>query len=292
MVAARDAHVLRAWLRSSAATLRACRDRARAGAAAAHRECSAQADRRIRAARSVAAALRRAGIPRRPGAHRRRTSSSAASPASARRRGRRELPCAQRQGTLVARPHRLSRTTVRPVIADVEMAPMLGPDGGRSARAAGTTPSRSPRTAARFMSASSACTRSCASTSARAACRARRSRSRCRPAFKTLPSNKGIEALVVVPRGRPLAGTLIAISERGLDPAGNLSRFLIGGPSPGTFSVKRTRRFRHQRLRAAAGRRSPDPGAPVLLDERRRHPHPPRRARQHQAGRGARRPDR
>jgi hypothetical protein len=63
------------------------------------------------------------------------------------------------------------------------------------------------------------------------------------PVFKTLPSNKGIEGLVFVPRGRPLAGTLIAFSERGLDRDGNLLAFLIGGKTPGTFSVKRTDAF-------------------------------------------------
>jgi hypothetical protein len=62
-------------------------------------------------------------------------------------------------------------------------------------------------------------------------------------AAKKLPYNKGLEALVVVPKGQPLAGTLIAISERGLDPQGNLIAFLIGGPSPGQFSVRRTENF-------------------------------------------------
>ncbi|MBV9530724.1 MAG: esterase-like activity of phytase family protein, partial [Bradyrhizobium sp.] len=38
----------------------------------------------------------------------------------------------------------------------------------------------------------------------------------------------------------PLAGSLIAISERGLDRDGNLIAFLVGGPSPGQFSVRRT----------------------------------------------------
>jgi hypothetical protein len=63
------------------------------------------------------------------------------------------------------------------------------------------------------------------------------------PAAKKLPNNKGLEALVVVPKGLPLAGTLIAISERGLDQNGNLIAFLIGGPSPGQFSVRRTENY-------------------------------------------------
>src|ERR1700721_4181224 len=63
------------------------------------------------------------------------------------------------------------------------------------------------------------------------------------PAVKKLPFNKGLEALVFVPKGLPLAGTLIAISERGLDAGGNLIAFLVGGPKPGQFSVRRTDNF-------------------------------------------------
>src|SRR6202051_2929423 len=47
----------------------------------------------------------------------------------------------------------------------------------------------------------------------------------------------------MVPKGLALAGTLIAISERGLDAKGNLIAFLIGGPSPGQFSVRRSNNF-------------------------------------------------
>jgi hypothetical protein len=63
------------------------------------------------------------------------------------------------------------------------------------------------------------------------------------PAAKKLPFNKGLEALVMVPKGLPLAGTLIAISERGLDHDGNLMAFLIGGPAPGQFSLRRTNNY-------------------------------------------------
>jgi hypothetical protein len=58
-----------------------------------------------------------------------------------------------------------------------------------------------------------------------------------------LPFNQGLEALVFVPKGLPLAGTLIAISERGLDAQGNLIAFLVGGPTPGQFSIRRTEKF-------------------------------------------------
>ncbi len=57
-----------------------------------------------------------------------------------------------------------------------------------------------------------------------------------------LPYNKGLEAMAFVPVGL-LGGTLIALSERGLDAAGNLNAFLIGGASPGTFTVKRHDEF-------------------------------------------------
>lgn len=65
-------------------------------------------------------------------------------------------------------------------------------------------------------------------------------------AIRKLPVNKGLEALVFVPKGKnnmPLAGTLIAFSERGLDADGNLVAFLIGGASPGQFAVRRTEKF-------------------------------------------------
>ena len=62
-------------------------------------------------------------------------------------------------------------------------------------------------------------------------------------ALRSLPNNRGIESLVFVPRGLSLAGTLIAISERGLDKAGNVRGFLIGGPAAGAFTVKRIADF-------------------------------------------------
>lgn len=62
-------------------------------------------------------------------------------------------------------------------------------------------------------------------------------------AVRRLPFNRGLEALVMVPQGMKLAGTLIAISERGLDAQGNLLAFLVGGPTPGSFGVRRTDGF-------------------------------------------------
>ena len=63
------------------------------------------------------------------------------------------------------------------------------------------------------------------------------------PAVRRLPFNRGLEAMVVVPRDKPLGGTLIAISERGLDAGKNIMAFLIGGSSPGQFAIRRTDDF-------------------------------------------------
>ena len=62
------------------------------------------------------------------------------------------------------------------------------------------------------------------------------------PGLKLLPHNQSIECLEVAPKGSALAGTLISISERGLDTAGNLMGFLIGGAG-GVFSLKRADDF-------------------------------------------------
>ena len=63
------------------------------------------------------------------------------------------------------------------------------------------------------------------------------------PEMAKLPSNRGLECLQVMPKGTPLAGALIAISERGLDEAKNTRGFLIGGPRPGLFAVKLSDEF-------------------------------------------------
>jgi hypothetical protein len=63
------------------------------------------------------------------------------------------------------------------------------------------------------------------------------------PAFRTLPHNAGIECLVMAPKAGPLGGTLIAVSERGLDANGNIQGFLVGGETRGAFSWKRTDDF-------------------------------------------------
>lgn len=60
------------------------------------------------------------------------------------------------------------------------------------------------------------------------------------PAMRTLPANRGIEALLVAPKASPVAGALIAFAERALDASGNHLGFIIGGPSPGQFTLVRS----------------------------------------------------
>lgn len=61
--------------------------------------------------------------------------------------------------------------------------------------------------------------------------------------IRKLPFNQGLEALAFVPKGLPLAGSLLAVSERGLDQNGNLVAFILGGATPGSFAVRRSDRF-------------------------------------------------
>ncbi|MCW5681665.1 MAG: esterase-like activity of phytase family protein [Xanthobacteraceae bacterium] len=61
--------------------------------------------------------------------------------------------------------------------------------------------------------------------------------------IRELPHNQGLEALAFVPKGMPLAGGLLALSERGLDENGNIKAFILGGATPGSFSVKRSNNF-------------------------------------------------
>ena len=97
-------------------------------------------------------------------------------------------------------------------------------------------------TAARSMSASSASHEILRFDYGRTACAPAASRYRCRRASSRCRTIAASNAWSMPPKGQPLAGTLIAISERGLDAAGNILGFLIG-PRGGGFTVKRTDEF-------------------------------------------------
>jgi hypothetical protein len=58
--------------------------------------------------------------------------------------------------------------------------------------------------------------------------------------IKSLPTNKGLEAVVFVPRKFALGGSLIGVSERGPTESDDLKAFIVGGRNPGEFAVKRT----------------------------------------------------
>lgn len=55
--------------------------------------------------------------------------------------------------------------------------------------------------------------------------------------------NKELESVGRFPKGTRLGGTIIAISERFLDDDGNIIGWLIGGPTPGRFTVRRIEKF-------------------------------------------------
>ena len=63
------------------------------------------------------------------------------------------------------------------------------------------------------------------------------------PDFKSFTYNKSLECLTSAPKGSPLAGNLIVITERSLDAAGNHRSFLLKGDHVERFSVKRSDDF-------------------------------------------------
>ena len=128
-------------------------------------------------------------------------------------------------------------------LADVEAAPMIGPDG-RPITARGWFDSESIALDGSFVYVGlERVNQVLRFDFSKSFTRSRGEMVPLPPAARKLPYNKGLEALVMVPKGQPLGGTLIAISERGLDAQGNLIAFLIGGPTPGQFAVRRSSNF-------------------------------------------------
>ncbi len=60
---------------------------------------------------------------------------------------------------------------------------------------------------------------------------------------KSLRSNKGLEALAVASENGPLAGGVLAFSERSLDQNGNMRAFIVSGPLAGEFAIERIEDF-------------------------------------------------
>jgi hypothetical protein len=132
----------------------------------------------------------------------------------------------------------------RPIgIVDAKMAPMLGPDGRTlAARGWYDTESLAERDGWFYVGIERV-NRIVRFDFARQGLLARAEVVPAPPGISTLPGNKGLEALCFAPRNSKAAGALMAFSERGLDPNGNLKAFLIGGATPGEFSVKRRNEF-------------------------------------------------
>lgn len=61
--------------------------------------------------------------------------------------------------------------------------------------------------------------------------------------IKSLRGSKGLEALAAGPEGTPLAGTLVAIAERGKSEIANLPGFLITGDKTEFFTVEKSDRY-------------------------------------------------
>lgn len=63
------------------------------------------------------------------------------------------------------------------------------------------------------------------------------------PEIHTLRGSKGLESITVAPPGSPIAGTLIAIAERGKTGDDNLPGFLIGKDEVARFAIVRSDRY-------------------------------------------------
>jgi hypothetical protein len=135
---------------------------------------------------------------------------------------------------------RIVYDSTRPTgIADAEMAPMLGPDGRTLMSRRWWDTEALARDGGTLYVAIERVQRIVRFHYGQDGLRARGRPIVVPPAFRSLPPNGSIEGLVFVPRGRPLGGTLVAISERGLNPNGDVRGFLIGGPRPGEFAIRR-----------------------------------------------------
>jgi hypothetical protein len=127
-------------------------------------------------------------------------------------------------------------------IADAEMAPILGPDG-RTLRSRGwyDTEALAMEDGVAYVGIERV-NQIVRFDIANDGLRARGQPLAVPPGMKLLPHNQSIECVEAAPKTGPLAGSLVSISERGLDSGGNLMGFIVGGAG-GVFSLKRTDEF-------------------------------------------------
>jgi hypothetical protein len=132
----------------------------------------------------------------------------------------------------------------RPVgIADAEMAPILGPDGKPlAARGWFDVESLTARGGMRYIGIERV-EKIVRFDYAREGLAARGEPIPVPGDFKTFTYNKSLECLAAPPKGSPLAGALIAVTERSLDAAGNHRSYVLDGRRVTRFSVKRSDDF-------------------------------------------------
>ena len=128
-------------------------------------------------------------------------------------------------------------------LADVEMAPALGPDGKRLTQRRWYDLEALTEDAGTVYVGIERVHRIVKFDVAKDGLRARGVPIDVPAEFDKLPDNKSIEGLAVVPKGQPLAGALIVITEAALDADGNNRAFLLGGPKPGEFRITRSEDF-------------------------------------------------
>ncbi|MCW5697884.1 MAG: esterase-like activity of phytase family protein [Bauldia sp.] len=63
------------------------------------------------------------------------------------------------------------------------------------------------------------------------------------PALPGLVGNRGIESVAVAPEGSALAGAIVLIAEAAGDGQGGTRAWIVGGPDPGAFSIRRSGTF-------------------------------------------------
>ena len=132
-------------------------------------------------------------------------------------------------------------------IADAEMAPMLGPDGKPLAARGWYDAESLVKRDGLFYVGIERVEQIVRFNYARDGFRARGEPIAVPPDFKTFSYNKSLECLTAPPKGSPLAGNLIVVTERSLDSAGNHRSFLLKTGKDGggveRFSVTRSDDF-------------------------------------------------
>ena len=129
-------------------------------------------------------------------------------------------------------------------IADAEMAPMLGPDGrALAARHWYDTESLAQGTDRMFYVGIERVERIVRFDYRRAGLRARGQPIAVPDDFKTFTNNKSLECLAAPPKGAPLEGSLIAVTEHSLDAGGNHRAYVLAGARVERFTVKRSDDF-------------------------------------------------